>query len=193
MKKCRNEIIACCAILNSVILQMLATFIVEVTCVLVNYSYIYIYNYCLQNFVLMEIGDTMYQCILDYHFTDHILLTMTCVIYIPQVSYIHYTHHLMCVLYNTGSVDVNVEAVSALSNAHQFNNCLVDNSTLVCFINDEASDDRAVKCCISNHYHHNGRRRLVVVEVTATNSKCIYVCTQMFRYSNNYVLSYIDY
>ena len=29
MKKCCNEIIACCAILNSVILQMLATFIVR--------------------------------------------------------------------------------------------------------------------------------------------------------------------
>ena len=129
----------------------------------------------------MDIGDTLYQSILDYHFTDHILPTMACVISIPQVSYIHYTHHLMCVLYNTGSVDVNIEAVSALSNAHQLNNCLVDNSTLEYSINDGASDDRAVKCCsISNHYHHNGRRRLVVVEATATNSKCTCICTQMF-------------
>ena len=87
----------------------------------------------------------------------------------------------MCVLYNTGSVDVNIEAVSALSNAHQLNNCLVDNSTLECFINDGASDDRAVKCCIRNHYHHNSRRS-VIVEANATNSKytCVYVRTQMF-------------
>ena len=81
----------------------------------------------------------------------------------------------MCILYNTGSVDVNIEAVSALSNAHQLHNCSVDNSTLEYFINDGASDDRAVKCCISNHYHHNGRR-LVVVEATATNNHCNAYC-----------------
>ena len=120
----------------------------------------------------MAIGDTMYQFILDYYFINHNLTTI-----MPQVSYIHYTHHFMCILHNIVSVDVNIEAVSALSNAHQLNNCLVDNSTLECFINDGASDDRAVKCCISNHYHHNGRRRLVVVETTATNSKLMYICT----------------
>ena len=81
----------------------------------------------------------------------------------------------MCVLYNTGSVDVNIEAVSALSNVRQLNNCLVDNSAVECFINDRASDDRAVKCCISNHYLHNGRRRLVVVEATATNTQSLYI------------------
>ena len=70
-------------------------------------------------------------------------------------------------------MDVNIEAVSALSNAYQLSNCLVDNSTLECFINDGASDDRAVKCCISNHYHH--RRRIVVAEATATNSKYMYI------------------
>ena len=68
------------------------------------------------------------------------------------------THHLICVLYNTGSVDINIEAVSALSNTLQLNNCLVDNPILECFINDGASDDRAVKCCISSHYHHYRRR-----------------------------------
>ena len=81
----------------------------------------------------------------------------------------------MCVLYNTGSVDINIEAASALSSAHQVNNCLVDNSTVECFINDGASDDRAVKCCISNHYHHNGRRRLVALKSTETNHQCTYV------------------
>ena len=81
----------------------------------------------------------------------------------------------MCVLYNTGSVDISTEAVSALSNAHQVNNCLVDNSILECFINDGASDDRAVKCCISNHYHHYGRRRFVVVEDTETNNQCAFM------------------
>ena len=75
----------------------------------------------------------------------------------------------------TGGVDVNVEAVSALSSAHQMNNCLVHYSTLEYFINDGASDDRAVKCCISNHYHHNGRRRLVVVEVATKNNQCMYI------------------
>ena len=79
------------------------------------------------------------------------------------------------ILYIIGSSDIIIEAVSALSNAHQLNNCLVDNSTVECFINDGASDDRAVKCCISNHYHDNGRRRLVVVEATATNNQCMYV------------------
>ena len=81
----------------------------------------------------------------------------------------------MCVLYNTGSVDISIEAVSAVSNAHQVNNCLVDNSILECFINDGASDDRAVKCCISNHYHHYGRRRFVAVEDTETDNQCEYV------------------
>ena len=100
---------------------------------------------------------------------------LRCVIYIPQVSYIFYTHHLICVLYNTGSMDGNIEAVSALSSAHQLNNCLVDNSTLEYSINDGASDDRAVKCSNSNHYHHNGRRRLVVVEGTATNNQSMYI------------------
>ena len=92
----------------------------------------------------------------------------------PQVSYIHYSHHLMCVLYNTGSVGVNIEAVSALSNAYQLNNCLVDNSSLECFINDGASDDRAVKCCIRNHYHHNGRRGLVISTTNSTYCMCMY-------------------
>ena len=90
----------------------------------------------------------------------------------------------MCVLYNAGSVDVNIEAVRVLSNAHQLNNCLVDNSTLECFINDGASDDRAVKSCVSNHYHHNSRRRLVLVEATAT-SKCMFIkamCTYVATY-----------
>ena len=84
----------------------------------------------------------------------------------------------MYLLYNTGSVDVNTEAVSPLGTAYQLHNCLVDNSTLECLINDEASDDRAVKCYISNHYHHNGRRRLLVVETNVTNSKCI--CIRKF-------------
>ena len=80
----------------------------------------------------------------------------------------------MCVLYNTGSVDVGIEAVNGLSNAHQLNNCLVDYYTLEYFINDGASDDRAVKCCIGNRYHHNGRRRLVA---NTTNSMyCICMC-----------------
>ena len=83
----------------------------------------------------------------------------------------------MCVLYNTDGVDISIdsEAVSALSNAHQVNNCLVDNSILKCFINDGASDDRAVKCCISNHYHHYGRRQFVAVKDTETNKQCEYV------------------
>ena len=82
----------------------------------------------------------------------------------------------MCALYNTDSVDVNNEAASALNNAHQLNNCLVDNSTLECYINDGASDDRAVKCCISsNHYLHNRRRRLVAVTTTATNNQSMYI------------------
>ena len=78
----------------------------------------------------------------------------------------------MCVLYNTGSVDINIEAVSALSNAHQLNNYLVNNSTLECFINDGASHDRAVKCCISNHYHHYGRRQFVIVKDIGANNQC---------------------
>ena len=99
-----------------------------------------------------------------------------CVIYIPQVSYMmHYVHHFKCV-HNTGGVDINVEAVSALNNANQSNNY---DSTLECFINDGASDDRAVKCCISNHYHHNGRRRIVVVEATATNDQCMYIANYL--------------
>ena len=122
----------------------------------------------------MAIGDTMYHFILDYHFTFLNLITIMLIlaVCIPQVSYIHYTHHLMWILCNTGGVDIIIEAVSALSSAHQLNNCSVDNSTLEYFINDGASDYRAVKCCISNHYHHNGRR-LVVVEATTTNNHCM--------------------
>ena len=81
----------------------------------------------------------------------------------------------MCVLYNTGSVDISIEAVSALSNSHGVNNCLVDNSILECFINDGASDDRAVKCCISNHYDHYGRRRFVAVKDAETNNHGAYM------------------
>ena len=80
----------------------------------------------------------------------------------------------MCVLYNTGSVDISIEAVSALSSAHQMNNCLFDSSILKRCINDGASDDRAVKCCISNHYHHYGRR-FVAVKETESNNQCAYV------------------
>ena len=65
----------------------------------------------------------------------------------------------MSLLYNTGSVDVSNESVSALSNA----------------LNDGASDDRAIKCCISTHYRHNGRKRLLVVETTSNNDQCMYI------------------
>ena len=77
----------------------------------------------------------------------------------------------MCIA-NTGNVNINTEAVSALSSAHQLNN---NYSTLECFINGGASDDRAVKCSISSRYHHNGRGSIVVVEATATTNegKCI--------------------
>ena len=75
------------------------------------------------------------------------------------------------VLYNTGSMDVNTEAISALSSAHQLNNRLFDNSILECFINDGASDDRAVRCCVSDHYYR-GRSRSVVVEATTNDIKC---------------------
>ena len=94
-----------------------------------------------------------------------------CSVRISVYHIIMFLQHIIC-LYNTGSVDVNIEAVSALSNAHQLNNCLVVNSMVECSISDGASDDRAVKCCISNHYHHNGRRRLVVVEATAIDNQC---------------------
>ena len=128
----------------------------------------------------MAIGDIMYQFILNYHFSNHRLtiIMLACVVCIAQVGYVYYalfTSPRVYMLYNIGSADVNIEAVSALSNAHQLNNCLVDYSTLECFFNDGASDDRAVKCCISNHNHHNGRRRLVIVEATATNNQCTYV------------------
>ena len=119
----------------------------------------------------MAIGDTMYQFILDYHFINHNLTTimhmLTCIL---QVSYMHYTPITLCVCYNTGSVDVDIEAVGALCSAFELNNYLVDNSTL---INDRAFGDRAVKSCISNHYHHNDRRRLVVVEATTANNQCM--------------------
>ena len=85
--------------------------------------------------------------------------------------------HISSTLYNINSVDINIEAISALSSAHQLNNCSINNSTLKCFINDGASDDRAVKCCVSNHYRHNGRRRFVAVKDTETNNQCTYVCT----------------
>ena len=75
-------------------------------------------------------------------------------------------------LYNTANVDISIEAVSALSNAYQMSNCLVDNSILECFVNDEASDDRAAKCCISNYYRCNCRRRFVIVEDSETNNQC---------------------
>ena len=84
-------------------------------------------------------------------------------------------------------MDVNTEAVSALNSAHQLNNWLFDNSTLECFINDGASDDRAVRCCASDHYYHNGRgrSRSVVVEATANDIKCTYVykCDSIKFYS----------
>ena len=97
----------------------------------------------------------------------------------------------MYALYNTGSVDANIEAFSALSSAHQLNNCLVDNSTLECFTNDGASDDRAVKCCISNHHRHNGRRRLVVVEATATNNQCMHFYRSLANSYSVHIHTYV--
>ena len=102
--------------------------------------------------------------------------------------------------YNTGGVDVNIEAGSALSNAHQLNNWLYDNSTLEYFINDGASDDRAIRCCVSDHHYHNGRgrSRLVVVEVTTNNIKCTYVykclivCNPLFIVYNVIVNSCVN-
>lgn len=84
--------------------------------------------------------------------------------------------HILC---NTGSVDVNIEAVSAVNDIHQRSNGLVDNSTLECFSNDGASDDRAVKCCISNCYNDISRRRFVALQPTATDTQCKYIvsCT----------------
>ena len=96
------------------------------------------------------------------------------IMYVPTFCVASYTSSYIhtCVLYIiTGNVDVNIEAVSALSNAHQLNK--VDNSILECFINEGASDDSAVKCCISNHYHHEGRRRFVTLEAAATNNQCM--------------------
>ena len=74
-------------------------------------------------------------------------------------------------------MDLNIKVFSALSNACQLGNCLIDNSTVDCVIDDGASDDRAIECCISNHYHHNSRRRrrLVAVEGSVINSKFMYV------------------
>ena len=78
----------------------------------------------------------------------------------------------MCVLYNTGSVDISIEAVSALE----------------CFINDGASDDRAVKCCISDHYHHYGRKRFIAMKDTETNYQCAYVLTYMWPHFGNPII-----
>ena len=50
----------------------------------------------------MDIGDTMYQFILDYHFTNHKLtiIMLTCVISIPQVCklYALYTPPYVCII-----------------------------------------------------------------------------------------------
>lgn len=105
----------------------------------------------------------------------------------------------MCVLYYSGNVDVNIEAASALSNAHQLNNCLFDNSILERFIYNGASDDRAVRCCFS-HYHHKSRRS-VVVESTANDIKRTYVyqhlpnpllCNHKSSWTASYLNIYLD-
>ena len=52
----------------------------------------------------MAIGDTMYQFILDFHFSNHnpTIVMLASVICIPQVSYVHtinaasYTYELIC-------------------------------------------------------------------------------------------------
>ena len=68
-------------------------------------------------------------------------------------------------------MDINTEAVSALSNVHQL---IADKSILEAFANDGALDDRAVKCSIDDHYLHNGRRHFTALKVAATSNQ--YTC-----------------
>ena len=37
-------------------------------------------------------------------------------------------------------------------------NCSLHNTTLLCVVDDAASDDRAERCSTSLHHHYNGRR-----------------------------------
>ena len=124
----------------------------------------------------MAIGDTMYQFIPRSYFKLTTFM-LTGVILKPHVSFIHtytysYIHYSYTSPYvNIGSLDVNTEAVSALSSARLLNT----NITLQHLDNDGASDGRAVKCCISKCYHQNNSRRSVALRATDTNGRHMYI------------------
>ena len=73
---------------------------------------------------------------------------------------------------NAGSVDINCEAVSALSSVCRFNDNVMNTSSLQSVSNDRALDDKSQKCSVSNHYHHNDRRRSVAFRVAANDKQC---------------------
>ena len=84
----------------------------------------------------------------------------------------------MYVLYNTDTMDMNIEAesLSALSSVDRLDYSSVNDSTLqCCVVHDGASDDRADKCSISGYYHH--RKQHLTVHTTTTDEQCkLYVC-----------------
>lgn len=65
-------------------------------------------------------------------------------------------------------MDVNNGAIGALSTLQYLNDCSADNSTLLSFIDNGASDDRADKCSINIHYR---RRQFVAFQDKQCNYK----------------------
>ena len=86
--------------------------------------------------------------------------------------------HVHIHVYNTGTVEINIEAknLSTLSHVSQ----LDDHPSIQCCVDyDEASDDRAEKCSISDYYHHR-KRSLPALCSTSTDKQCKCMCTSLF-------------
>ena len=129
----------------------------------------------------MATGDTLYQFILDYHFPN-CKLKLTSIICSLQVNYvlalaILVVHLIMCC---TGYVDINVEAMGALSNVYHLDNCSQDNS-LYSYLNNGALEDRADQCSFSNHCYHNSRKR-AILQGSTTDKPC--------KYTHIYIICY---
>ena len=61
---------------------------------------------------------------------------------------------------HTGTTNVNSEAVKACATIriNQLDDCSLHNTTLLCLVDDAASDDRAERCSTSLHHRYNCRR-----------------------------------
>ena len=129
-----------------------------------------------QSFVVMVIGNVVYQFILDCFFINHNLIVVMlrnniCIQLVSLMSCNYFIIIISMHMYisNIGLVDVNIaaEKLTALSSVHQLDYSQMDKSShQYCVVHDGASDDRAEKCSVSSYC--KDRRRYLSLHTTTT-------------------------